>query len=342
MPKTQTAFGFERGKKTIQRWDNVPVPLPGPNEVLLKIEAAGICHSDIHILISQSPPKPRIVMGHEVCGSIAEVGLALKDSYKVGGRYALSIALACGSCSFCREGKDNQCNNAGGFGITMDGGFQEYLIVSRVRSLLPIPDNVSYAQAASASDAILTPFHAIRKVAHKLKPVAKVLVFGAGGLGLNALQILRTYGCHIVCIDTKASNKQLALDAGADEFYTNTDLLPGAETFDVCFDFAGYQVTASQCVKYVGTYGHIVIVGMGQSKMLLPNYDLARRDVTVNFNYGGTSLEQLEIMQWISKGILKPKVREAPLLELPEWLEKLERNEVAGRVVMVPGMNNKL
>lgn len=346
MPATQTCYGFERGKKKIQRWQNCPIPTPGPNEVLLKVTAAGICHSDIHILMSQSPPVDRMVMGHEVCGVIAEVGLALKDlDLVIGGRYALLIAMACGMCTFCRVGKDNQCPNAtGGFGIMSDGGFQEYLLVKQVRCLLPIPDNVSFAQAALASDAILTPFHAIKKVRHVLQPTSKVLVFGAGGLGLNALQVLRTYGCHIVCVDKKASSEKFALEAGAHEFYSNTEDLSGVETFDVCFDFVGYQATAAQCAEYVARYGHIVIVGMGNSKLMLPNYDLSRRDVTIHYNFGGTSAEQLEIFDWISKGLLNPVVKEVPMEELPEWMEKLERGEVVGRVVMVPphGQRQKL
>lgn len=346
MPATQTAYGFERGKRKIQRWDNCPIPTPGANEVLLKIEAAGICHSDIHILMSQSPPMDRMVMGHEVCGTIAEVGLALTDDprYEVGQRCALLIGMACGVCVDCRNGKDNQCSRArGGFGIFSDGGFQSYLVVKEVRCLLPIPDNVTFAQAALASDAILTPFHAIKKVRHVLNPTAKVLVFGAGGLGLNALQILRTYGCHIVSIDKKASNKELALQSGASEFYTSADDVDeDSESFDVCFDFVGYQATANGCVEYVKANGHIVVVGMGNSKLMLPNYNLARRDVTVYYNFGGTSLEQMEIMEWISRGVLKPVVQEAPMDELPMWMDKLERGEVVGRVVMVPSHKEKL
>lgn len=244
----------------------------------------------------------------------------------------------------CRNGKDNQCSRArGGFGIFSDGGFQSYLVVKEVRCLLPIPDNVTFAQAALASDAILTPFHAIKKVRHVLNPTAKVLVFGAGGLGLNALQILRTYGCHIVSIDKKASNKELALQSGASEFYTSADDVDeDSESFDVCFDFVGYQATANGCVEYVKANGHIVVVGMGNSKLMLPNYNLARRDVTVYYNFGGTSLEQMEIMEWISRGVLKPVVQEAPMDELPMWMDKLERGEVVGRVVMVPSHKEKL
>lgn len=341
-PKTQVAYGIVHGNKDLQRFANQPVPEPGPNQVLLKVEAAGLCRSDFHILLVQDPRIPKkMVMGHEICGSIAKIGPGLENSeiYQPGSRHSVVIMEACGTCDDCRQGRDNMCLecNYDSYGISQDGGFAEYVLIHSVRSLVPIPDNVSYAEAASATDAILTPFHAIMKVKKDLGPGVKVLVFGAGGLGLNAIQILSTFGCYIVVVDKKSGNEQLARDYGAAEFYTNPDDIPdGQEYFDVCADFVGKQETVDESVRYVKRGGKILMVGLGNAKVQIPNYDLARREVQIIFNLGGTSSDQAEILRWISMGVLRPLVKEVGMSELPEYIKKLGRGEIVGRVVFKP------
>jgi hypothetical protein len=155
IPTTQTAFGYIKGEKQIQRFDNVPVPQPKSNEVLLKIEAAGLCMSDPHILIGGPPPSlkgeaTKFVMGHEVAGLIVQVGSELTgdSTYKVGARFALTIAQSCGFCKNCRAGKDNACTKSfQAYGLNEDGGFQQYLVIRNLKSLLPIPKALDYATA---------------------------------------------------------------------------------------------------------------------------------------------------------------------------------------------------
>lgn len=338
IPTTQTGFGFKRGDFAINRFDDLPVQMPGEGEVLLKIEATGLCRLDLHILKSQSPPTDVMIMGHEITGSVAMAGPGVdRQKYGVGNRFALSICDACGTCDLCRRGIENQCQANLAFGITINGGFQQYLLVRNLRCLLPIPDGVLYAKAASATDAILTPFHAISKVKTALGPAAKVLCVGAGGLGLNAIQILKVYGCKIVCVERNMGLKEMALEAGASEFYSVFEDVPHKrELFDVCFDMVGHQQTAGPCATFVKSSGHIVIVGMANAKLTLPNYDLSRREVTIHYNYGGTSSEQKEIMVWILRGLLNPVVSEASMSELPAYMEKLRKGELAGRVVFKP------
>lgn len=342
LPKSQTGYGFIRGQGEIQQLTNLPVNRPGPNEVLLKIEAVGLCTSDHHILLEQSPLNPDpMVMGHEICGSIAEVGAGLEDSeeYTLGSRHSVFIINACGNCVECRLGRDNICREGRfrAYGITLDGGFQQYLLIKNLRSLIPIPDGVSYEAATSATDAILTPFHAIMKVKDKLGPASKVLVLGAGGLGLNAIQILRVFGCKIVCVDKKASVEKVAKKLGATEFYSNfDDIEDPQESFNVSFDFVGMQDSVNCSVQYVGAGGKILMVGMGRLKAMLPIYDLCRREIEVIFNMGGTSTEHAEILQWLKDGKLKPVVAQKPIKDLPEYMNKLIQGQLTGRVVFKP------
>ncbi|ODV79809.1 GroES-like protein [Suhomyces tanzawaensis NRRL Y-17324] len=348
IPKTQSAFGYEKGTLDLVQFDDEPVQTPGDNELLLKVEAAGLCMSDPHLIqsgplvakVGQEAPPERFVMGHEIAGQVAAVGDNLKNDprYKEGTRFSMQIAIACGACENCRTGIDNQCSqSAEAYGLNAHGGFQQYLLVKNLRSLLPIPDNVSYETAAVSTDSVLTPFHAVQKVKNMLNPTSKVLVVGIGGLGINALQILNNYGVHIVAVDVKESLKDIALSNGAKEFHT--DIFKSShplESFDVCFDFVGMQPTSDICQKFVKHQGKIVSIGLGRSKFTIYNFHMARREVQYIFCFGGTSAEQIEMMKWISLGKLKPHFNVYDFKELPDYLGKLVMGEIEGRAVFRP------
>lgn len=342
IPKSQVGYGFQYGNRKIVKYDNLPVPEPGANEVLLKIEASGMCQSDLHILIAQETHVPKeFVMGHEVAGRIVKVGSALTNSvhHAVGTRHCLCIVNSCGICIPCRSGHDNVCLESSGYGITEDGGYQQYLLVKNIRNLIPIPDNIDYATAAVASDSVLTPFHAIQKVKHLIQPSTKILVIGLGGLGLNALQILRNYGPYIVASDLKPESKELALANGANEFYTDLNSEENRhapESFDIVIDVVGVQASSNACQKFVKSHGKILMIGLGRFKLTFLNYDLARREVEVIYSFGGNSREQIEVLKWISMGKLKPVVEVHSMEHLPEFLEKLAKGQLKGRVAFKP------
>ncbi|EGW33144.1 uncharacterized protein SPAPADRAFT_60450 [Spathaspora passalidarum NRRL Y-27907] len=344
--KTQTAYGFQLGSHQLQKFTNHPIPTPKSNEILLKIEAAGLCLSDPHLLIagkpmeSNQPVADKFVMGHEIAGSIAEVGAGLVDHpvYKRGGRFAMQIGIACGACHACREGHDASCEESSqAYGLNEDGGFQQYLLVRNLRTLLPIPDNVSYEVAAVTTDSVLTPYHAIQKVKHLLQPTTKILVQGCGGLGLNGIQILKNYPGYIVATDTKPATEKIAREFGAHEFHLDISKSHhDPYSFDIVFDFVGAQVTFNNSDKYIKRRGKIVMVGLGQSKLFIPNYLLARREIEIIFNFGGTSAEQLECMEWVSRGLIKPKVTVVDFETLPQAILDLEHGKLTGRVAFKP------
>lgn len=341
-PSHQSGFGFHRGKKTIHKYDQIVVRQPKGQQVLLKIEAAGLCSSDLHILWGQDKRIPdNFIMGHEIAGQIEAVGPDLINDkhFKIGRRFAVSITDACGSCQNCRNGKDNAClgNKESAYGISQDGGFQQYLLVSNLRTLLPIPDGVSYETAAITSDAVLTPFLAVKKAQDRLKPGAKVLLFGLGGLGVNALQILKNYGVYVVACDVKPEAKDLAFSYGADEFYSNiNESKHRPESFDICFDFVGFQPTIDGCQKYVAYGGLIVIVGLGKRKFEMLNYELGRREIEIRFSFGGSSQNQIECMEWVAAGKIKPLSKVVDMSELPTYLEQLSKGRIQGRIVFKP------
>lgn len=347
------AYGFEKGKLGLQRFDDIPYPTPKENELVLKVEACGLCMSDPHLLLSGSPMHTghddvlpdKFIMGHEVAGQVYEVGSALEGSklYPKGGRFALFLPLACGVCNNCRVGKDNACLTAGyAYGLNHDGGFQQYLRITNLKTLLRIPEGVSYEQAAVASDSVLTPFHAIHKAKEFLNPTARVLVVGCGGLGLNGIQILKAYGVYVVAMDIKPELEKVARSLGADEYHT--DLSKSGhkiESFDACYDFVGNQPSTDACQLYVRAQGKIITVGLGRSKFFIKNYDLARREVEYIWSFGGTSREQIESMNWIALGKIKPIVSVADFSEVEEYINKLVNGEIEGRVVFKPNVESK-
>ncbi|CAL1198377.1 Alcohol dehydrogenase GroES-like domain family protein [Candida parapsilosis] len=347
---TQYGYGYVKGAKEITKFTDLPIPEPGPSELLLKIEAAGLCLSDPHTIIggpiAPKPPKPmptKFVMGHEIAGSVYKIGkeLAEKPQFKVGSRFALQISQACGACASCRSGDDGNCSdNNQAYGLNEDGGFQQYLLIRNLRTLIPIPDNVSYAEAAVCTDSVLTPFHAIKKVGHKIKPHSKVLVQGCGGLGLNAIQILKQFKCHIVATDLKSDIGSVAKEYGAHEFYTNlNDSKHEPESFDIIFDFVGMQESVDISNKYIKRRGTLSQIGLGRYKFKMPNYTFAYREIEVFYNFGGSSAENLECLNWISKGWIKPNVHFVDFDKLPQAMQDLSNNKVRGRVVFRP---NKL
>ncbi|KAG8203684.1 ADH1, partial [Candida africana] len=344
---TQSGFGYIKGQSDIQKFTDIPIPTPKSNEVVLKVEAAGLCLSDPHILhvgpVESKPPletPSKFVMGHEIAGSISAVGdqLANDPYYKKGARFALQIVQACGTCDSCRRGLDSVCDlSHQAYGLNEDGGFQQYLLVKNLRTLLPIPDGVSFEQAAVATDSVLTPFHAIQKVRKFLSPTSKVLVQGCGGLGLNAIQILKNYGCHIVASDVKGAVEKLALKYGAHEFHTDINKSDHEPlSFDVIFDFVGIQPTFNNSDKYIKIRGRIVMVGLGSMELKIPNYAFAIREVEVIFNFGGYSVEQVECMEWVAKGLIKPDIHVADFKSLPQYLDDLTNGKLTGRIVFKP------
>ncbi|KAI5969364.1 hypothetical protein CANMA_001431 [Candida margitis] len=347
---TQIGYGYVKGATEITKFIDLPIPEPGPNQLLLKIEAAGLCLSDPHTIIggplAPKPPKPmptKFVMGHEIAGSVYRIGKDLEDKpqFKPGSRFALQINQACGACEFCRRGDDGNCSESSqAYGLNEDGGFQQFLLIKNLRTLLPIPDNVSFAEAAVCTDSVLTPFHAIQKVRDRIKPSSKVLVQGCGGLGLNAIQILKQYQCHIVATDLKPDIEKVAKSYGAHEFYTNlNDSKHEPMSFDVIFDFVGIQESIDISNKYIKRRGTLSQTGLGRYKFKMPNFTFAFREVEVFYNFGGSSAEQLECLQWIAKGWIKPNVQLVDFEKLPQAMQDLTNNKIRGRVVFRP---NKL
>ena len=192
-----------------------PVPAPGPGQVLVRIEASGLCHTDIHAAHGDWPvkPVPPFVPGHEGVGLITQLGDGVTNR-EIGDRVAIPwLAHACGHCGYCVSGWETLCEEQQNSGYSVDGGFAEYAVAD-ARYVVPVPDAVTSFEAAPLTCAGVTTYKAI-KVA-EIKPTERVAIFGIGGLGHLALQYARLVGGTVIAVDIDDAKLQLATELGAD------------------------------------------------------------------------------------------------------------------------------
>jgi NAD+-dependent secondary alcohol dehydrogenase Adh1 len=241
-----------------------PVPEPtGVNDVLVRIGGAGVCATDLHAIEGLMEPAgvrlPR-VLGHENAGWIEETGAGVTTVAK-GDAVLVYPPYSCGLCVACRRGNDMHCVRHQFTGLSVDGGFADYVIVSE-RSLIRLPDGVEPVAVAPHADAGLTAYHAVRKLAHLAVPGSTAVVIGVGGVGHIALQLVRELGSgSVIAVDTDERRRRLAAELGADEVVDGPVAadavrdLTGDRGADLVFDFVGTDQNAptSGCARG-GTY----------------------------------------------------------------------------------------
>src|SRR3954451_15431183 len=197
--------------------EDVPVPEPGPEQVLVHIEASGLCHTDIHAARGEWPvkPTPPFIPGHEGVGIVTQLGPGNSHGVEVGMRVALPwLGYACGDCRYCNTGRETLCESQQNMGYSINGGFAEYA-VGYARHVVHVPDGIDPLDAAPLTCAGVTTYKAV-KVAQLPSPASLVAVFGAGGLGHLAIQYARITGASVVAVDTNPARLQTALEVGAE------------------------------------------------------------------------------------------------------------------------------
>ncbi|GJE87707.1 zinc-binding dehydrogenase [Phanerochaete sordida] len=356
IPATMTAYRYvpSEPNPVAQR---IPVPSPTAEQVLVKILAAGVCHSDIGILtpgdaLNQAVPQSTFTLGHEGAGIIVQLGSSVASTYpslKVGDYVALWCGEPCDlpSCATCSSGLQNLCvaakMSAGIHGLGLEGTWAEYIAV-HASSAVPVPaspERVPPGMACAATDAALSPYHAL-KTCCGVRAGHTVLCIGLGGLGLNAVGIAKRVlgAARVIGCDTRAPACEDARAAGADYAMGPEALLGFIEqeklAVDVAIDFVGTQATFDACFAAIRPGGMVHLVGLGANEIAYRPLSMMTKDLTLKTSFWGTRAELAEVLQAIADGLLKPMVTSRPMSQCAEVLDEMRAGKVQARIALVP------
>jgi propanol-preferring alcohol dehydrogenase len=256
---------------------HIPIPSAGEADVLVRVRAAGICHSDAHYRAGRSDMGIMpITLGHEVSGEVEWVG-AKVTNVKAGDRVCLHYNISCGDCYYCKTGKEQFCTTVKMIGHHIDGGYAEYIALP-ARNAIALPDEISFEEGATLMCASATALHALRR--GRVKDGETVAVFGVGGLGLSAIQLAKALGAVAVyAVDIKQDKLELAseygaipIDASRLEAVEEIRSLTGWKGVDVALEMIGLPVTMKQTIASLGVLGRAVIVGLSQVPLEIHPY----------------------------------------------------------------------
>jgi D-arabinose 1-dehydrogenase-like Zn-dependent alcohol dehydrogenase len=298
----------------------VPVPQAAEGEVRIKVEAAGVCLSDVHFLDGTLKPGylkgDEVTLGHEVAGTIDQIGAGVR-SIESGDRV---VVIA---------GERNSRGQITTLGFDYDGGYAEYLVI-KANLVVKIPDNLSFEEAAIIPDAVSTPWAAITSTA-KIKAGESVAVFGIGGLGFHAIQLLALVGCsRIIAVDPRPEARERALEVGAHfAFDPSDEELKRHRGLDAAFDFAGVTPVRKQALSLLGEGGRLTIVGIANEPITIPNdmaFTYMRTQILGHYGSEPEHTHQLVALAQEGKLDLSHSISEAiPLEDAALALEKLEK-----------------
>ncbi|MBS1839845.1 MAG: galactitol-1-phosphate 5-dehydrogenase [Acidobacteria bacterium] len=333
---------------------DLPAPSPGPDEVLIRVAACGVCGSDVHGYDGSSGRRiPPIVMGHEAAGVIASVGSAVKN-FAPGDRVTFDSTVYCGECSNCRRGNVNLCDRRQVLGVSCGdyrraGAFAEFVSVP-ARILYRLPDNFPFTEAAML-EAVAVAIHGVNLA--ELAPNSTALVIGAGTIGILTLQALKAAGCSTVFIaDVDMQRLDLAGKLGATEVLLSDDSLlktildrTGNEGVDVAIECVGRGETIAAAIDAVRKGGTVVLVGNIQPNVDLPLQKVVTRQIRLQGSCASAG-EYPQAIEWMAAGKIQVKpliTAVAPLEDGPRWFERLHSREPnLLKVVLVPNADIRM
>jgi propanol-preferring alcohol dehydrogenase len=328
----------------------VPVPRPGPGQVLVRVAGNGLCHSDFTMgelpgeigeALGWSMP---FTLGHEIGGRVAERGAGV-GGLADGTAVALRSPASCGSCWYCTRGQDSAC--AGGLvgrGYGRDGGLAEFVLAESAGDVLPLR-SVDPVLAGPLTDAGATSYHAVRRVLPRLTPGTTAVVIGAGGLGAFAIQFLKALSpVRVVAVDSDPARLEVAAARGADDVVEGVDRDTVARLLDLSgggaaavLDFVGVDETIAAGLAAVRPGGAYGLVGAGMGTFRRPWYGGMPRDAEI-FTFQGSSRSDVEdVLALADDGLLVIDTEQFVLADVADAYAALERGGLRGRIVVQPG-----
>ncbi|MCO5226954.1 MAG: alcohol dehydrogenase [Thermomicrobiales bacterium] len=333
-------------------------PVPSGSEVLVRVSAAGVCHSDIHIyegyydlgggkrLLNddRGVHAPR-VMGHEIAGVIEAVGPTV-DGVTIGDEVVVYPWIGCGQCDACALGEEQNCPHIRTLGIITDGGYSTHVLVPDARYCVAL-DGVAPEVASLLACSGITALHALRKFDERILTSEPLLIVGAGGLGLQALAVHRAMGGFgAIVADISAEKRQIALAQGAMAVIDPTaedaadqikSLAPSGRGLRMALDMVGMPATVNLAISVMVKGCKIVVVGLMGGELTIPIPYIPSKAMSLEGSYVGTLAELRDLMEMARDGRLaSPPTETHPLDDAQEVLEALRAGKINGRGVLVP------
>ncbi|GIN92526.1 zinc-dependent alcohol dehydrogenase [Siminovitchia terrae] len=317
----------------------VEIPQPKLGEVLIRMEACGVCHTDLHAAHGDWPVKPKlpVIPGHEGVGIVEQIGQGV-TSLKKGDRVGVPwLFRACGECEYCLSGNETLCPNQLNGGYSADGAFAEYC-VAPADYVARIPDGVDPVEIAPILCAGVTTYKALKVSGAKAGDW--VAVYGIGGLGHIALQYAKAMGFNVVAVDINDDKLQLAKDLGADLAVNGKTSDPAQVIKDqvggvqAAISVAVNKTAFEQAYHSVKRGGSVVLVGLPNDEIPVPIFDTVLNGVTVKGSIVGTRKDMQEALQFAADGKVKAIVSTAELDEINQVFDRMEKGQINGRVVL--------
>jgi propanol-preferring alcohol dehydrogenase len=321
----------------LREWD---VPTPGVGQILVKTEACGVCHTDLHAAQGSWPAKrtPPFIPGHEGIGMVTAVGpgvTLVKEGDRVGVPWLYS---ACGHCEYCLKAWETVCPEAQYSGYTKNGGFAEYILAD-ANYVAHIPKGLSAIQAAPMICAGITTYKGIKET--KAKPGEWIAISGIGGLGHMAIQYAKVMGLKVCAIDIDDGKLAHAKKLGADFTINAKTGDPAAEVKKATHGGAhGVLITAPslsafhQGVGMTRKLGTCVLVGLPPGEFPIPLFDVVANCITIKGSFVGTREDMAECLSFAAEGKVKADIELQPLSAINKVFERLEKGDVPSRVVI--------
>lgn len=321
--------------------EDVPRPVPGANDVLIQLEACGVCHSDLHLADGDWPQltaitKKPLILGHEIAGRVIEKGVAVRDLH-IGDRVGVPwIYWTCGECEFCREGNENLCVKQKITGVTVDGGFAEF-VKAPASHAMKIPEGLSPIDAAPLFCAGVTVYRALKQA--RISPGQRLAIFGIGGLGHVAVQIGRELGAEITAIDISEEKLGLAKSLGAEKSLNaaSTNVvkeLRASGSVHVALVTSAAKAAYDMAFSCVRPTGTLLVVGLPSENICFPPILMAAGEIRIQASAVGTRKDVREILVMASKGKIRCHVAARPLSEANNVMEELRHGQVSGRIAL--------
>jgi alcohol dehydrogenase, propanol-preferring len=325
----------------------VPVPEPGPGQVLIKVGGAGACHSDLHLMDASAGRLQALpfTIGHENAGWVEKLGPGA-TGFAPGDPVIVYGPWGCGICANCRLGMENYCENTGDLlagGLGRDGGMAPYMLVPATRFLIPL-GSLDPREAAPLTDAALSTYHAVKRSLHLLGAGSTAVVIGAGGLGQMAIQILRALSSAttIVAVDTAEDKLTIARRMGADEALLSGDEavtrikdMTRGQGAQLVLDIVGVDPTLRMAAQVARVRGHLTIVGLGGGALPV-NFFSPPHECSVASPYWGFIGELMEVVTLAQAGKIQMLVEHFPLERAGEAYQLLHEGRIQGRAVITP------